>query len=196
MILHNLSTGVISTPPPIVSRVFQDLSSGAPFCFSSTNDTSACACIIRCGTPHGFNIYVRKWMCIYIYYIYIYVYIYIHIYIYIYTFKCQDPKFNVQPQQRPKLEFWVLVLRIFPKQSLRYGVLVHLKAGERIIKIQRLRSGGHNDSRRRFINIDAFDPPLLLQREGHSTTLAAATASFLSPMPTKRLRESLSFSKV
>merc|ERR1711964_638424 len=28
MVLHNLETGVISTPPPIVSRVFQDLSSG------------------------------------------------------------------------------------------------------------------------------------------------------------------------
>merc|ERR1712087_796547 len=28
MICHNLDTGVISTPPPIVSRVFQDLSSG------------------------------------------------------------------------------------------------------------------------------------------------------------------------
>jgi hypothetical protein len=28
MILHNMSTGVITTPPPIVSRVFQDLSTG------------------------------------------------------------------------------------------------------------------------------------------------------------------------
>ena len=47
---------------------------------------------------------------------------------------------------------------LFPKHSLLYGVLAHLKAGESNIRIRRLRSGGKNDSRRRFIDIDVFEP--------------------------------------
>ena len=40
-----------------------------------------------------------------------------------------------------------------------YGVLAHLMVGERIVRIRRLRSAGNNDSHKRFIDIDAFEPP-------------------------------------
>ena len=51
------------------------------------------------------------------------------------------------------------IVCLFPKQGLLYGVLAYLKVGERIVRIRLLRSGGSNDSRRRFIDIDAFYLP-------------------------------------
>ena len=57
------------------------------------------------------------------------------------------------------------MLTLFPKQSLLYGVLAPLYAGESIIRIRRLRTGAPNDSRTHFVDIDVFYAPYYCSAE-------------------------------
>ena len=79
---------------------------------------------------------------------------------------------------------------LFPKQSLLYGILAHLKVGERIVRIRRLRSGGNNDSRIRFIDMDVSYP--LITAAGRSLDHARYSHStFFEPDVYKRFAKLL-----
>ena len=90
----------------------------------------------------------------------------------------------------------IYVLIHSPKQSLLYGVFSRIKG---LMKVSRPRAPTgtlNNEFCSWFYKHRRFRPPFTLQREGPSTTRVAATATFLSPVSTKQIRNSLFDSKI